>query len=527
MEPRRRILQYVTVLALGVPALSDAQNEWTHLAQSARRDASSAKPVGSIAAGAWTATVDTLGRPITFVGPASVVANSDVVVALGSSDGVSRLFAFDRATGVPVWETQVAPPFFDSWSSPALDLQNNNAIVASGSAIRAVNLNTGAVGWETDLGAFVVNASPLVTSDLGPADRAFITTFNDGYTTGLLHCVNVDSFDAVANPFQPGELLWSADIKGSSGSTPAYRDGVVYVASTETLSFTQGVIFAFPAGAVTAPEPLWTFDNPPGQPFFSGVLIDIDPCGQLAVYAASFEFFGGQFSANLVKVRASDGALVWTIPSARTDSIPVPLGDGRLALSTGIDGFGAVPSVQLFEDKCSFVVFHWDSALATWEDANGNGLLDLGEFQLLGGWNHQPALVTTAFGEPGGLSHTLYVGAPPLGQDFFDLYADLRAVDLDRFPDDPGFVREEFPGAGGSPALADHSLFSVGPSGLVGFPRACPSDCTGDSKANVLDLVCYSSLFMGGDLGADCNDDGVLNALDFVCFQALVIEGCP
>jgi len=55
----------------------------------------------------------------------------------------------------------------------------------------------------------------------------------------------------------------------------------------------------------------------------------------------------------------------------------------------------------------------------------------------------------------------------------------------------------------------------------------CEADCNEDGTLNILDFVCFQTLFQAGDPDADCNDDGALNILDFVCFQAVFQAGCP
>jgi len=516
--------RHLPILTLGVAGCLAADalaQQWTHLAGSPDRLALADETLGPIDSPAWSAAHDTQGDPIDFLGPASVLATDELTLALGESNSTLKLFAFDRATGQPAWEAPVHDPFLDSWSSPVLDSENHRAIVASGPALTCIDLNTGAVVWETSPGAFFVNSSPLVTHDLHPADRLFVTTYGDGYEPGSLLCVNVDPFDARSNPFEPGQIVWQLPMPGLAGNTPAYAKGVVYTTSNVDAAMDSGLLLAFPADALTPPDPLWSRQNPDGHPYFGSALVADDPCGTTAVYAASFEFHGGQLSANLLKLRATDGAVIWSTPAGRTNSTPILLPDGRIALSTGLQGFGSVPSVHLFDDECGSVSLLWDSALATWQDDNANGAMDPGEFLAIGGWNHQPAAAVSA-------QHTLFVGSPPTdGASFLEPFHDLRALDLDLHPTDDGFIQALSEGAGSSPAIADGSLFSVGPDGLIAFPPDCPADCNGDANANVLDLVCFAGLFQSGDPQADCNGDGLLNTLDFVCFQIAIKQGCP
>jgi hypothetical protein len=54
----------------------------------------------------------------------------------------------------------------------------------------------------------------------------------------------------------------------------------------------------------------------------------------------------------------------------------------------------------------------------------------------------------------------------------------------------------------------------------------CPADCDLSGTLNILDFVCFQSLFQSGDMGADVNQDGALSILDFVVFQQLFTAGC-
>jgi len=73
-------------------------------------------------------------------------------------------------------------------------------------------------------------------------------------------------------------------------------------------------------------------------------------------------------------------------------------------------------------------------------------------------------------------------------------------------------------------------MFQYGP-GRDGVAFAddedCPADCNGDDALDVLDFICFQSLFVEGDTAADCNEDGTLDVLDFICFQGAFAEGCP
>ena len=500
-------------MALSVTTPALAQPTWTHLAATTQRTSTSVNPPPPLAAPTWIANTDTNNHPITFVGLSGVVADEANVYALGDSNEQEHIYAFDRTTGTCLWQASIAAPQLDSWSTPAIDADNHTVIVATGNTLAAFDATTGASAWTATLPAIVVNASPLVTTDLHPADRAFVTTFDGFGASARLVCVNVDDHDADANPFQPGEIVWTAPIGASSGNTPAYADATVYTATADT----PGRVLAFDATAASPPTPLWATDNPDGHPFFAGVSV-----ADGAVLAASYAFSGGQLNANLLKLHAATGAVIWSTPAGRTASTPIALADGRIVLSAGLPGFGSVPSVELFADEGDHATLLWDAALATWHDDDNDGAIDPGEHLAIGGWTHQP-IVADAAGEP-----RLVVGA--IGDDAspFDAYATLRVIDLARAPADDGFVLDAFAGCGSTPALAGDDLFSIGEAGLHAFlATTCTADCDSNGVLNVLDFVCFQQRFVAGDPAADCDDNGALNVLDFVCYQQAFVGGCP
>lgn len=57
-------------------------------------------------------------------------------------------------------------------------------------------------------------------------------------------------------------------------------------------------------------------------------------------------------------------------------------------------------------------------------------------------------------------------------------------------------------------------------------PIDCIADCDANGSLDILDFVCFQSLFLAGDPAADVNGDGQLNILDFVAFQEAFLAGC-
>jgi len=411
----------------------------------------------------WIADTDDQGRPILFLTPSGVVVDETSVYAVGTIDGTDHAIRFLRTSGAVKWARPVPDAAFDSWSTPALDLANNALIVSAGDTVTALRAADGTVSWQSTLDALVVNASPVVTHDLGPRDRCFVTDFPLSVgQQGRIYCINVDPFDPIHNPHHPGDIVWKADLVGqSSGNSPAYANGRVYAASPGPAVPVQGAVLAFDAHhpGPDAPEPLWRFDNTHAAGFFGGVTATHD-----AVYASSYAFSGDEFSANTVRLDAGTGGLVWSAPSNRTDATPV-VTRNAVFVSSGLPesgGFGSFPTVQAFDPDTGALL--WDLATDSWDDLNTNGVRDPGEFIDAGGWNLQP-LVATRLGVP-----RLVVGASdpndPLGLIPSDRLLVLDGA-WDGLSGSP--LIDEGDGAGSTPAFADGWLYTIGPDGLHAY----------------------------------------------------------
>lgn len=511
--------------------------EWPQFGGSRGRVSSNHAGPASISSPTWTFAADTSGNAITFIGQSGPAVSRDAVLAIGSITVASqkqlKLWAIDRRTGLHRWSAPIAAPTFDSWSSPAIDVRTNTAVVSTGSTLAAFDLTSGAEKWQTTLAAPVVNASPLLTSGhgvgpqggqwhggLGLANRLFITEYDGFGTDGSLTCINSDPYHAVTNPHQPGTVLWSVPIGGSSGNTPAFSDGTVYVATLGRSGFGAGQVLAFRADADATADPVWAFDNVIEEGFFGGLCVV--PTSNAAhvpasVFAASYSFFGGTTSSNLVKLDAATGTLRWSIGCNRTSATPVVLPDGRIILSGGIRSFGSVPTIQVFKDHGTFATLLWDSALATWTDTNGNGTMDLGEYTVLGGWSMQPAFASSP------AIPRLFVGAIPANPASTAACTDLYAIDTNKLPlnsagaAQPGYLAMHYVGAGSSPALADANLYTIGAAGLLAFgppPPRC--DVNNDGVVDIEDLY---SWFRGSGL-RDVNLDGLTNDADRATLEA-------
>jgi outer membrane protein assembly factor BamB len=456
---------------------------------------------------------DAAGRPISFIQQATPIVTHDLVLAQGRVDAAGQewwLFAFDRRTGALAWQSAIDAPVLGSWASPAFDRRRRRVIVPSGAVLRCLDADTGSVVWQTPLLRPIVNASPLVTDDRGHADRCLVTDYDGMGASGRLYCVNVAPYHAAHNPYLPGQIVWSASLGGTSGNSPAYsrRLGLVFVATAGEYGLGPGRIAAFP---IDHPDPLWVVENTIEEGFFGGVAVADTPGGAY-VYAASYAFYGSTDSANLLKIDALTGQVLWSSACNRTASTPIPLPDGRVLLSTGLQGYGSVPAVQVFSPQGQLL---WDSSLATWIDLNQNGRRDPGEFLAIGGWLLQPAAATATLGTR---PRVLFVGELPL---------EPSAAGSRLYAIDPGALPGGVPGsgpwllgvsslAGGTPSLGDRNLYAVGPAGLFAFgPPPFRYDVDGDGEITIDDLYAWHA----GTGRRDVNLDGVVDARDAIALD--------
>jgi outer membrane protein assembly factor BamB len=242
--------------------------------------------------------------------------------------------------------------------------------------------------------------------------------------------------------------------------------------------------------------------------FYGGITVH-----ESCVYAASYVFYGTGNNSGLFKFDAADGQIVWVAPCERTESIPVVTDDGRVYLAAGLDGFGSAVKVQTFQDNGETVTPLWDT------------YVDTGGSLVIGGWTHQPAWARGY----------LYTGSPPDESASFLPYTDLYILDTSRVPGDADFVVEHYAGTGGSPALADGTLYSLGQDGLFAFhpSPACLADLDGDGVVGLSDLAALLGAYgsasggIGFDSDADLNRDGVVDLADLAELLGSYGEECP
>lgn len=455
------------------PIALDALGIWSHFAGDAKRNTVPALThTPSLSTVAWEHTGFI---PIPQSG--LVVDAAHVYAIARDASNTTVAVALDRQTGSTVWSAPVAPPILDSWSSPAIDLEHGTLIVASGASIIALDTATGDQIWSRTLPSTIVNTSPVVTHDLGDRDRVLITTYSfGGGAPAALVCINTDPFDAATNPHQPGEIVWSRTLSAdSSGNTPAYQSGRIYLATASNGTSQRGTIRCYDITTDTPPtSPLWTFTNTINTGFFGGVTI-----ARGHIYASSYSFTGLQTSANTVKLNKNTGGIVWSVPTNRTDATPIVLPTGAVIVSSGVATgafdflpfFGSLPSIQYIDDQGSTASLLWDSAMATHDDLNSNGIWDFGEPYLsIGGWTHQP-LALNISGTPHLLVGTLPESQPGIN---IDHNTDLRLIDLTASPTDPGFIVDHASSAGNTPAFASGWIYTSGPTGIRAYAPTAP-----------------------------------------------------
>lgn len=476
---------------------------------------------------AWVANTDIDGHTISFIGQTSLAvyagrtASDGRVFAVGKRMGIPndtnpyRLYAFSRNTGEVVWQSPVANPSASSFSSPTIDEVNGVVVFCSARMIQAYSISLGEPVWSTQLDLPVVNASPLITCDQGPRDRLFITDYEYSYGEGKVYCINVDPFDPLENPHQPGDLIWSAIIGPTTGNSVSYLPrafggkDLIFVASSRRLTTTEtGRIYAFAIHPHSAePEPIWMYTNTRPYGYFGGVcVVPPEPTGAAGeppyIYAGSYSFQPSTDGSNLVKLNAYTGQEIWSVASNNTSSMPIPLPNGLIALSGGISGYGGSAGLQMFIDE-------GQSARLLW--ATDTFFLNAGS------WTNQP--VAALFGGLGLIAVGSQSANPSNPQTASN---DLYLFDTSLFPNQPGFLVRHYQGVGGSPAIVGGSLYSMGTIGLAAFGTTpARLDVDQNNHVNIDDLYAWE---MGAG-NRDVNGDGVANTVDRSDLRTLLRGG--
>ena len=519
-------------MAIACAALAqphDPAGTWPTFAGTNARNALSRHALPDLSVPTWTLN-QYQGLSIIWIPQVTPVASASHVFALGSTQPAGQprefaLFAVSRNTGQVSWRAPLPQsPAFESQSSPAIDSRNNTIIVAAGSTLIAYDLTTGSQRWSLLLPQQLVNASPLVTIDAAPRNRAFITTFSPSLQPGELTCINVDPFDAQLNPWQPGELVWSVPIGPTSGNTPAMLprnlggNDTIVVATIGNADITPGEIMAFPAASTTQPAPLWVFTNTRPQGFFGGCTIAIGASGRLEVTAASYAFSGTITSANTVRLDAATGVLLAETPTNRTNANPIVLASRRIALATGLGGFNSAPSLFWLDGSLGPAATLINSAHDTWIDSDGDGRYDLGEYLRVSGYNAQPAASIFA-GIPRLLVPTIQVAGTTVSAG-----ASLSIIDPSFPATQPSCIRQQTTFAGGSVSLAGANAYSIVSAGLAAFGRVpARFDVDTDSRRTIDDLYAWEA----STGQRDVTGDGLITTADRDALRALLRSDEP
>lgn len=511
--------------AVFAPSANAQSTDWTHLAGGPQRLATAGSEFPSLSGVLWTQTLDPAGNTIEFTPQTGVVGAGGKVYITGTISppmgpaNQPRLFCFDALNGTPLWAAPVGAVAGESFATPCIDVRNGTILHGSNRSLVAYDMVTGVVRWSRQLTRTIVNASPLVTDDRGSRNRCFITDYDGLGSSAKLYCINIDPFNAALNPYLPGQIVWSAPIQGASGNSPAYipnskgGTGLIYVSSVGSyLAGTPGAVYAFAIDSVGTPSPAWVAPSPDLNGFFGGVSAtgsDNDDGG--AIFAATYNFFGGLDSATLVKLDATSGELLWSTPCNRTSSIPIPLSCHRVLLSSGFSGAGSALSLELFEDEGDHAHRLWNTADSTWIDADGDGTRDPDEYIAVGGYSVQPAVRIS------GHSVKVLCGVGSISELTTEPSNGLFVLDLDQTPSEPEFFEQFATGAGSTPAVVGGLIYSVGVAGLRAFGTVPPAyDVDEDGWVTIGDLYAWEQ----GRGRRDVDQNGTATAGD----RALLIS---
>ena len=446
---------------------------------------------------------------LTWVGFASPVVEGHLVFALTRQDAThpAQLFAIDRTTGLMSWSATLPNLAHDSWSSPSIDPVHRAILVPANNQVLCFDLESGTPRWTTALDDPIVNATIAITTDLPERQRALITTYEGFYTGGdgaSLVSINT-SPRSPTNPHDPGDTVWSIPLQsGASGATPAYRSARAYVATAGNFDLqSPGSVLSFDIRQDNPDQALlWRTDLTGNDAFFGSLTIR-----NQSLYAATYDFYGDTTSARLLKLDAPTGSVLWSTPSNRAETIPVPLDDNTVLLSTGLLGFGSIATLQRFDESTTPPTLQASTAHDTWSD-NGNNILEPGEFDIIGGWSLQPHVVPN---HPATSTPIAYVGsiALPTGS-FFSGASRLNMIDLSKPFTDPTFLLATAPNTGSAPAVVQTTLYTVGPSGLTAFNQPPTLDLDNNNRFDIEDVYAWSETHPS----ADVNHDGLINQLD-------------
>jgi hypothetical protein len=398
----------------------------------------------------------------------------------------SKIIAYDTNSGQVLWWTVIDPAELSSWSTPCIDTKHNAVLIGSGTKLYALDANSGAQLWATPLDQNIVNASVCTAVDI-PHARAFITDYDPFGGAGKLYCINLDA-NGQGNSYQPGQIVWSQVLGYTCGNTPAYRNGVIYVATLG--EDYQGTIRAYDA-TLSYPMQLWGFVNPDYEGFCGGVVVTKEGF----LYAATYNFYpeSSEDNSTLFKINCTNGSIVWATKIQATDCVPIVAGD-KIYISGGYGN----PKIEAYYD-------YGDTATKLWETDS-----DLS----IGGWDNQPVYA----------NGKLYV-AGTSGEYLHPEYDEFYILNVTLTPDDPNFIVSRYTDwyCGLSRAVTYDSIYATGYDGLFKFHQpALLGDINKDMKVDMYDLAKFVDNWLyDGPVGVIRSDMDLDGDVDFIDFSML------
>lgn len=407
----------------------------------------------------------------------------------------SQIIAYDADSGETLWATMIDQAVWDSWSTLCIDTKHNTVLIGSGYKVFAIDANSGVQQWVTQLDLPVINASVCAAIDMNFA-RAFITDYDGFGSSGKLYCINLDANEP-NNPYQPGQIVWSDTIGATSGNTPAYRNGVVYVSSIHSPTNTTGTIYAYDATSLNASK-LWETTDANFDGFNGSVVVTKEGF----LYAAAYDWVDeSEDNSSLCKLDSNDGRIIWITQTERTSSMPIVAGD-KIYTCGGFVGWGSRPKVEAYQDNGDTITKLWEtnSEIA------------------IGGWSNQPVYA----------DGKLYVGAIPFSENYFAAYMQLYVLDVSKEPSDPNFVIAHYQDSncGNSPAVTYTSVYTIGDDGLFKFhQQAFLSDISESNAVDTYDLYEFADDWLyDGPVGVKRPDLDLDGYVDFIDFAFLANE---
>lgn len=406
------------VATLAVTAV--AQDAWTHKGRtSARNSLVGATPPAIVT----PRFVTTDSRILVGQSMPAVADHRIFVFAHNPAGNGNEVLAFSEIDGHLLWARAVGAAQYDSRSSPTVDTARGHVLMASGTKVTAMRADDGSVVWEKDLGPLpLVNSTVCIRGDL-----AYVATHSPYATGARLYALNLNPAHAT---LRAGDVAASGGLNKSLGAEAAYDAEYDRLFVTDydgylrrwTAACTEDWAFAVPGAGAYPP----TYGS-----FTGGAVIEGN-----YVYAATYNFYGGQDNSRLFCVHKVTGTQLWAAASERTASLPI-VTSTLVLLSGGLAGFGSQPKIEAYNKTTGAKLWQWTTA---------------------GRWTTQPVVA----------GNTLLVGANSAASEFAAC-TDLYALDLAKTPTDAGFVLGHFVGAGSSPAFANGNLYTLGAAGLYAF----------------------------------------------------------